>query len=51
MGPGLDADALGVAGSELLIPTLVLLFGADIKLAGSLPGGELADHGRGLHPL
>ena len=27
---------LGVAGGELLIPTLVLLFGADIKLAGSL---------------
>jgi uncharacterized protein len=25
-----------VAGGELLIPTLVLLFGADIKLAGSL---------------
>ncbi|MDI4664682.1 sulfite exporter TauE/SafE family protein, partial [Xanthobacter autotrophicus] len=27
---------LGVAGGELLIPTLVMLFGADIKLAGSL---------------
>ncbi|WP_353430135.1 TSUP family transporter [Paracoccus denitrificans] len=27
---------MGVAGGELLIPTLVLLFGADIKLAGSL---------------
>jgi uncharacterized protein len=27
---------LGVAGGEFLIPTLVLLFGADIKLAGSL---------------
>ena len=27
---------LGVAGGELLIPTLVLLFGADLKLAGSL---------------
>jgi uncharacterized membrane protein YfcA len=25
-----------VAGGELLIPTLVLLFGVDIKLAGSL---------------
>jgi uncharacterized membrane protein YfcA len=25
-----------VAGGELLIPTLVILFGADIKLAGSL---------------
>jgi hypothetical protein len=28
--------AVGVAGGELLIPTLILLFGADIKLAGSL---------------
>jgi uncharacterized membrane protein YfcA len=27
---------MGVAGGELLIPTLVLLFDADIKLAGSL---------------
>jgi hypothetical protein len=30
------ASLLGVAGGEFLIPTLVLLFGADIKLAGSL---------------
>jgi uncharacterized membrane protein YfcA len=27
---------MGVAGGELLIPTLILVFGADIKLAGSL---------------
>ncbi len=27
---------MGVAGGELLIPTIVLLFGADPKLAGSL---------------
>lgn len=33
---GIVASLLGVAGRELLIPTLVLLFGADIKLAGSL---------------
>ncbi len=33
---GVFAAVLGVAGGELLIPTLVLLFGADIKLAGSL---------------
>ncbi len=33
---GLVASLLGVAGGELLIPTLVLLFGTDIKLAGSL---------------
>lgn len=30
------AAFMGVAGGELLIPTLVILFGADIKLAGSL---------------
>jgi uncharacterized protein len=33
---GIVAALLGVAGGELLIPTLVLLLGADIKLAGSL---------------
>ena len=33
---GIVAALLGVAGGELLIPTLVLLFGADIKQAGSL---------------
>jgi uncharacterized membrane protein YfcA len=33
---GVVAALLGVAGGELLIPTLILLFGADIKLAGSL---------------
>lgn len=33
---GVVASLLGVAGGEMLIPTLVLLFGADIKLAGSL---------------
>src|SRR5215469_11074568 len=33
---GIVAALLGVAGGELLIPTLGLLFGADIKLAGSL---------------
>ena len=35
-GIGVVAALLGVAGGELLIPTLILLFGADIKLAGSL---------------
>lgn len=35
-GIGVVAALLGVAGGELLIPTLVLLFGIDIKLAGSL---------------
>jgi len=33
---GIVASLLGVAGGELLIPTLVLLFGVEIKLAGSL---------------
>jgi uncharacterized membrane protein YfcA len=36
-GIGIVAALLGVAGGELLIPTLILLFGVDIKLAGSLP--------------
>lgn len=35
-GIGVVASILGVAGGELLIPTLVLLFGTDVKLAGSL---------------
>jgi hypothetical protein len=33
---GTVASLLGVAGGEFLIPTLVLLLGCDIKLAGSL---------------
>jgi len=35
-GIGVVASLMGVAGGELLIPTIVLLFGSDIKLAGSL---------------
>lgn len=35
-GIGVVAALMGVAGGELLIPTLMLLFGVDIKLAGSL---------------
>lgn len=35
-GIGVVAALLGVAGGELLIPTIVLLYGVDIKLAGSL---------------
>src|SRR5260221_13180189 len=30
-----ESSILGVAGGELLIPTLILIFGADIKTAGS----------------
>lgn len=33
---GIIAAVMGVAGGELLIPTLILVFGTDIKLAGSL---------------
>jgi uncharacterized membrane protein YfcA len=33
---GVVASLLGVAGGELLIPTIVILFGANLKLAGSL---------------
>ena len=33
---GLFAAVMGVAGGELLIPTIVLLWGLDLKLAGSL---------------
>lgn len=33
---GIVASLMGVAGGELLIPTLVLLFGLEIRLAGSL---------------
>jgi len=32
---GIVAALMGVAGGKLLIPTLILLFGVDIKLAGS----------------
>ncbi|MFN4202268.1 MAG: sulfite exporter TauE/SafE family protein [Tabrizicola sp.] len=35
-GIGVVASLMGVAGGELLIPTLILLFGANVKLAGSL---------------
>jgi uncharacterized membrane protein YfcA len=33
---GVVASLFGVAGGELLIPTLIMLFGLDVKLAGSL---------------
>lgn len=36
VGIGVVAALMGVAGGELLIPTLIILFGADVKLAGSL---------------
>lgn len=33
---GVVASLLGVAGGELLIPALIILFGVDVKIAGSL---------------
>ncbi len=33
---GVVAALMGVAGGELLIPTIVLLFAVDVKIAGSL---------------
>lgn len=36
LGIGMVAALLGVAGGELLIPVIVLFYGLDIKLAGSL---------------
>lgn len=36
VGIGVVAALLGVAGGELLIPTVMLLFGVDLKLAGSI---------------
>jgi uncharacterized protein len=36
VGIGIVASVMGVAGGELLIPTIVLLYGLDIKLAGSM---------------
>lgn len=35
-GIGVVAALMGVAGGELLIPTITLLYGVDVKLAGSL---------------
>lgn len=36
VGIGLISSLLGVAGGELLIPTIVLLYGVDIKTAGTI---------------
>src|SRR5215210_1542046 len=36
VGIGVVAALMGVAGGELLIPTFVLLYGVDVKVAGSL---------------
>lgn len=36
IGIGIFSSMLGVAGGELIIPTIILVFAIDIKLAGSL---------------
>jgi uncharacterized membrane protein YfcA len=36
LGIGIVASMLGVAGGEFLIPTLLFIFGADIKVAGTV---------------
>lgn len=36
LGIGLVSSLLGVAGGELIIPAFILMFGADVKLAGSM---------------
>ncbi|MFN3293346.1 MAG: sulfite exporter TauE/SafE family protein [Gemmobacter sp.] len=36
IGIGLVSSLLGVAGGELIIPVFILLFGVDVKLAGSM---------------
>jgi uncharacterized membrane protein YfcA len=36
VGIGIFSSMLGVAGGELIIPTIILVFALDIKLAGSL---------------
>ena len=35
VGIGIVSSVLGVAGGELLIPTLIFVFGVDIRIAGS----------------
>jgi len=36
VGIGLVSSLLGVAGGELIIPVFILIFGVDVKLAGSM---------------
>lgn len=59
IGIGLVSSLLGVAGGELIIPSLVLLFGVPVKLAGSMSiliglptiAAGLVHHLRGAGPL
>jgi len=60
LGIGVVSSVLGVAGGELLIPALILVFGVDVKLAGSasllialaiVAAGLWRYHGMGLLAL
>lgn len=49
---GLAASVMGVAGGELLIPTIVLLYGIDVKdRRQPVADGVAPHHGRGVRPL
>lgn len=37
---GVVASVTGVAGGELLVPTRILLFGADVRLASRMGAGD-----------
>ena len=51
-GIGIVAAMMGVAGGELLIPTIVLLYGVDTKVAGSLSlSGVIADDAGRVLPV
>jgi uncharacterized membrane protein YfcA len=49
---GVVTSLLGVDGGELLIPTLILLFGADVEAGGQpVPRGQSPDNACRLRPL
>ena len=50
LGIGLVSSLLGVAGGELIIPTLVFAFGADIKTAGTPQSPDRYADGIGRSP-
>lgn len=51
LGIGIVAALMGVAGGELLIPAIVLLYPIDVKLAGSLSLAISLPYARRLRPL
>lgn len=50
-GIGVVAAVMGVAGGELLIPTITVLYAVNVKYAGSLSLLVCADHAGGVFPL